>query len=680
MKKFVAAALLSAAFIGGPAYAQTAQPADRAAPAATTNHAAGKMMLKNNWRASKLMGLDVYNEANEKLGDVNELILGKDGKINAVVIGVGGFLGMGEHDIAVSMDKLKFVETPARTSSTAPAGTVRETTTTGTATAPATHDDDNHHDRTQRGCERLDARSRRDERHQGTAEGDAAVQVFRLQLSDQPSAKRYQGPHPGGALFAAMRRVRRALSGDFALHRATSCNLEPPVLSRLVSAATSPPERFATRSGHPPSMQTTERQPFPHRRGLIIVTTLATAYVASHFFRASNVTIGLDLMRDLAIGPEALGALTGAFFFGFSAMQIPCGFLFDHYGPRRTVTGMLVVATIGGVIFTLATSWPVLLTGRVLMGAGFGAMLIGSMVVISRWFPPDRFSTLVAMVLSIGLVGNLLATTPLAWASEAIGWRGVFGFAVAFTAIATVAVWLVVRDAPSGHPFLDRTAEPPRVMLQGLMEMLRNPRLRPILALNFCSYACTFTVQGLWGGPFLREVHGMSAIAAGNVLLGAVITYQFGMLAFGPLDRLLDTRKWIAIGGNLVTISMLATLALASQPAGLAAGRRHPRHGFRLGRQHHGAGAWPRHHPGPADRARHVDAQHRRDARRRLHAEPVRHHRRRLRTAGRRRPLRGRLPRAVRRAHRGADHRGCDLQPLAGRQAQRRNARPAESA
>jgi len=313
-------------------------------------------------------------------------------------------------------------------------------------------------------------------------------------------------------------------------------------------------------------MQPAERRPFPHRRGLIIVTTLATAYVASHFFRASNVTIGLDLMRDLQIGPEALGALTGAFFFGFAAMQIPCGFLFDHYGPRRTVFGMLILATAGGVIFTLATSWPMLLTGRVLLGAGFGAMLIGSMVVISRWFPPDRFSTLVAMVLSIGLVGNLLATTPLAWASEAIGWRGVFGFAVAFTGLAAVAVWLVVRDAPSGHPFLDRTAEPPRVMLQGLVEVLRNPRLRPILALNFCSYACTFTVQGLWGGAFLREVHGLSAIAAGNVLLGAVIAYQFGMLAFGPLDRLLDTRKWIAVGGNLVTVSMLAVLALASRP------------------------------------------------------------------------------------------------------------------
>ena len=140
MKHFAAAALLGAAFIAGPAYAQTAQPA---APAATTtvatNHAAGaKMMLKGNWRASKIIGLNVYNEANEKLGDINELILDKDGKINAVVIGVGGFLGMGEHDIAVSMDKLKFVETPVRTSSAAPAAAPRTTTTTGAATTTTT--------------------------------------------------------------------------------------------------------------------------------------------------------------------------------------------------------------------------------------------------------------------------------------------------------------------------------------------------------------------------------------------------------------------------------------------------------------------------------------------------------------------------------------------------------------
>jgi MFS family permease len=123
-----------------------------------------------------------------------------------------------------------------------------------------------------------------------------------------------------------------------------------------------------------------------------------------------------------------------------------------------------------------------------------------------------------------------------------------------------------VRDAPPGHPFLARATETPREMLRGLGEILREKRLRPILALNFTNYACTFTVQGLWGGPFLREVHGLTPIEAGNVLFLAVLTYQVGVITFGPLDRVLDTRKWIAVGGSLVTISVLATLAIAARP------------------------------------------------------------------------------------------------------------------
>jgi sporulation protein YlmC with PRC-barrel domain len=134
MKTLLGISILSVSLACGPALAQTAQPADRNAPAATTTTtSSSKLNLKGNWRASKLMGLDVYNENNEKLGDVNEIILDKNGKVAAVVIGVGGFLGMGEHDVAVSMDKLKFVEEPVRTATT----TTTTKETTGTATAPA---------------------------------------------------------------------------------------------------------------------------------------------------------------------------------------------------------------------------------------------------------------------------------------------------------------------------------------------------------------------------------------------------------------------------------------------------------------------------------------------------------------------------------------------------------------
>jgi len=95
------------------------------------------MHKEGEWRASKLVGVNVYNEGNEKIGDINDVILDKTGKAANVIIGVGGFLGMGEHYVAIAFDKLKWVNEPARTASTAPAassdGTAR--TTTGAATS-----------------------------------------------------------------------------------------------------------------------------------------------------------------------------------------------------------------------------------------------------------------------------------------------------------------------------------------------------------------------------------------------------------------------------------------------------------------------------------------------------------------------------------------------------------------
>ncbi len=112
-----------------PAFAQSNPPASTAhpAPAATSTMTTTNKVFSDQWRASKLIGLNVYNEQNEKLGDISEILLDKSGKVEGVVIGVGGFLGMGQHDIKVDMAKLKFVDEPVKTSSTT------TTSTTGAA-------------------------------------------------------------------------------------------------------------------------------------------------------------------------------------------------------------------------------------------------------------------------------------------------------------------------------------------------------------------------------------------------------------------------------------------------------------------------------------------------------------------------------------------------------------------
>jgi hypothetical protein len=108
--------LLAAALLSSTAFAQTSTTPR--APAATTTAVAP---MHNQWRASKLIGVNIYNEQNDKLGAISEIILEPSGKLMGYVVGVGGFLGMGEHDILVEPGKIKFVNEPVRTSSTAPA-------------------------------------------------------------------------------------------------------------------------------------------------------------------------------------------------------------------------------------------------------------------------------------------------------------------------------------------------------------------------------------------------------------------------------------------------------------------------------------------------------------------------------------------------------------------------------
>ena len=143
IRKYVTAGLMGTALLATAAFAQT--------PTATTDRAnmapaaASDSSYQGNWRASKLVGLSVYNENNESLGSINDLLTDKSGNIKAVVIGVGGFLGVGEHLVAVPLDKIKFVNEPvvyagaAGPKANSPTSTLPPgSTTTGAAnTAPA---------------------------------------------------------------------------------------------------------------------------------------------------------------------------------------------------------------------------------------------------------------------------------------------------------------------------------------------------------------------------------------------------------------------------------------------------------------------------------------------------------------------------------------------------------------
>ena len=127
-KSIAAVALVSAALITTAASAQTSQTSPNTVTATATSH-------RDEWRASKVIGINVYNDANEKIGDINELLLDRSGKVVNVIIGVGGFLGVGEHNVAIAYDKIKWVDHPVTSAATT---STTKTTTTKTTTGTAT--------------------------------------------------------------------------------------------------------------------------------------------------------------------------------------------------------------------------------------------------------------------------------------------------------------------------------------------------------------------------------------------------------------------------------------------------------------------------------------------------------------------------------------------------------------
>lgn len=142
LKTQIAVLAIGAAALTFPAYAQTSSsPAQPAQPSASAG--SGQFMTKqmaNEWRASKFMGLDVYGANNEKIGDVSEVLLDNSGNAKAVVISVGGFLGIGAKDVAVPFNSLQWKTEPMRTAAggtgTSGTGTTGAATTAGAREFP----------------------------------------------------------------------------------------------------------------------------------------------------------------------------------------------------------------------------------------------------------------------------------------------------------------------------------------------------------------------------------------------------------------------------------------------------------------------------------------------------------------------------------------------------------------
>jgi predicted MFS family arabinose efflux permease len=287
---------------------------------------------------------------------------------------------------------------------------------------------------------------------------------------------------------------------------------------------------------------------------------LVVGYALSQFYRAFLAVLAPLLEADISADAEDLAFASGAWFATFAAMQLPVGHALDRIGPRRTAGGLLLAAAAGAAVFALAQRPETVTVAMALIGIGCAPILMAAFYIFARAYPPAVFASLGGLLIGVSSAGNVASAAPMAWAAEAFGWRACL-WALAGVSLATaLAILTWVRDP-------ERLAVPAEHA--GFGALLRTPALLLILPLTLVHYAPVGGVRGLWAGPYLADVFGLDAIAIGTVTLAMGAAMIAGTFAYGPLDRLLGTRKGVLLAGNLALAAAL--LALAARPAaGLA--------------------------------------------------------------------------------------------------------------
>ena len=295
----------------------------------------------------------------------------------------------------------------------------------------------------------------------------------------------------------------------------------------------------------------------PWRPMLSVLLPFAAGYYLSYLFRSINALIAGDLMAELDLSAGDLGFLTAIYFLVFAAVQLPFGVLLDRFGPRLIQSALLLIASLGALVFALADGVVALMLGRALIGLGVALALMAGLKAIVLWFPSERLALANGWFIMLGALGALTATGPAEVVVQSVGWRGLFAILAALSAAAALLILIVV---PEGQ----KRSAVERSNAVSLWTIYQDARFWRIAPLSAVGIGTSWSLQGLWAAPWLADVARLDRGAVVEHLTMMAVTLAASALLLGALaDRLRRTGlpTEFLLAGTLAA-SMLAQLAL----------------------------------------------------------------------------------------------------------------------
>ena len=273
------------------------------------------------------------------------------------------------------------------------------------------------------------------------------------------------------------------------------------------------------------------------RRTWVVWGVSLLAYVVAVFNRTSLGVAGVDAAERFDASASVLSTFAVIQLLVYAGMQVPVGVLLDRFGARAMLVCGGVLMAAGQALLAQTTTLPGAFTARVLVGLGDAMTFICVLRLVPVWFPARRVATVTQLTGLVGQVGQIASAVPLAALLAGPGWSTAYTAAAATGVLVTLAVFVLVRDAPPGTS-APRASRGLREVGRELAAAWLEPGTRLGLWTHFTVQFSGSTFALLWGYPFLVSGLGLAAGTAGTVLTVLVV----GGMASGPVLGRLTAR------------------------------------------------------------------------------------------------------------------------------------------
>ena len=289
-----------------------------------------------------------------------------------------------------------------------------------------------------------------------------------------------------------------------------------------------------------------------------MVLVCVVIFALGQFHRASGSVFSPILIEQFALGAATISIVISSMYLASVIVQVPFGWALDRYEPRLVLSISIGLVALGTLVFAIAANVETVLVSRIMIGIGLAAMGPANHVIVARNFKRTDFGYVSGLVVTMGGIGGILGTLPLAYVLERISWITVFGFVAVVNLVLVILIFRAVRPDENVEEKPGYEAEE-----VGYIDLLRQREIQKILVLGFVTFAPIVTITGLWGGPYLQDVARLDAESTGAVLLSLYVSSIVAAYVFGWMDRNFRSRYSIVMvsaSGSILCCFLLATL------------------------------------------------------------------------------------------------------------------------